>query len=131
MAKSTAHKMCSWALLNGKYVCKDKDLLTECENRSRKLQIPNITKGCLDTNSIKKAVWAKNKDDLKTQVLAKLKIDDRYSDDRIEQEHLEICPGLTQEQRGLNLNDEMGKQIFWRRMAPKLKNSLKRTNLKS
>ena len=37
------------------------------------------------------------------------------------QEHLELCPGLTQEQRGLNLNEDMGKQIFLQRMAPKLK----------
>ena len=30
-------------------------------------------------------------------------------------------PRLTQEQWGLNLNKEMGKQIFWRKMAAKLK----------
>ena len=37
------------------------------------------------------------------------------------QEHLEICAGLIHEQRGLNLNEDMGEQIFRRRMAPKLK----------
>ena len=43
-------------------------------------------------------------------------------DIRIEnQEHLEKCEGFKYEQRGLNLNEAMGKQIFWRRMAPKLK----------
>ena len=82
MEKSTAHNMCRRALLNGKNVCNGKDLLTECENWSRELQIQNVTKGCLDTNSIKKAVWAKNKDELKTLVLARPKIEDRFSDDR-------------------------------------------------
>ena len=43
-------------------------------------------------------------------------------DIRIEnQEHLEQCEGFSYEQRGLDLTEEMGKQIFWRRMAPKLK----------
>ena len=48
----------------------------------------------------------------------------RYCDEdvRIEnQEHLEKCDGFKYEQRGLNLDEEIGKQIFWRRMAPKLK----------
>ena len=36
------------------------------------------------------------------------------------QEHLERCDGFNYEQRGLNLNEEMGKKIFWRRMASKL-----------
>ena len=31
------------------------------------------------------------------------------------------CDGFKYEQRGLNLNEEIGKQIFWCRMAPKLK----------
>ena len=66
MAKSKIHNMCRQALLNGKNVRKAKDLLTECENWSRELQIPNVTKGCLETSSIRKAVWAKNEDDFKT-----------------------------------------------------------------
>ena len=37
------------------------------------------------------------------------------------QEHLETCTGFTHEQRGLDVTEEMVKQIFWRRMAPKLK----------
>ena len=48
----------------------------------------------------------------------------RYCDEdiRIEnQEHLEKCDGFNYEHRGLNLNEEIGKQIFWRTMAPKLK----------
>ena len=47
----------------------------------------------------------------------------RYcEEDLIEnQEHLEQCTGFAHEQRGLDLTQEMGKQIFWRRMAPKLK----------
>ena len=48
----------------------------------------------------------------------------RYCEEdiRIEnQEHLEQCEGFSYEQRGLDLTEEMGKQIFWRRMAPKLK----------
>ena len=150
--------------------CNRKDLLTECENWCRDLDIPNVTKGCLDTNLIKKAVWAKNEDNLKSMVMNKIKIQDRYSDDRVErdyikrmslrdtriwfrrrsrmtlrikanrssvftgdmgcryceedlienQEHLEKCTGFAHEQRGLDLNQEMGKQIFWRRMARKL-----------
>ena len=47
----------------------------------------------------------------------------RYCDEdiRIEnQEHLEKCDGFNYEHRGLNLNEEIGKQIFWRTMAPKL-----------
>ena len=43
-------------------------------------------------------------------------------DIRIEtQEQLEQCEGFHHKQRGLDLTQEMGKQIFWRRMAPKLK----------
>ena len=48
----------------------------------------------------------------------------RYCEEdvRIEtQEHLEKCEGLTYEQRNLNMDEERGKLIFWRRMAPKLK----------
>ena len=88
MAKSTSHNMCRRALLNGKNVCKGKDLLTECENWSRELNIQNVTKGCLDTNSIKKAVCAKIKDDLKAIVMNKTKILDRYSEDRVERDYI-------------------------------------------
>ena len=66
MVKSTYNNM--WRL-NGKNECKGKDLLTECENWSRELNIQNVTKGCLDTNLIKKAVWAKNEDKLKVLVM--------------------------------------------------------------
>ena len=48
----------------------------------------------------------------------------RYCEEDIQietQEHLEQCEGFHHEQRGLDLTQEMGKQIFWRRMAPKLK----------
>ena len=44
----------------------------------------------------------------------------RYCEEdiRIEtQEHLEQCEGFHHEQRGLDLTQEMGKQIFWRRMG--------------
>ena len=34
------------------------------------------------------SVWAKNKDDLKTLVMARAKIDDRYSDDRVERDYM-------------------------------------------
>ena len=37
MAKSLTNNMCRRALINGKLVCKGKDLLTECENWSREL----------------------------------------------------------------------------------------------
>ena len=46
------------------------------------------------------------------------------------QEHLEVCMGLTHEQRGLNLNEEQSKQIFWQRTAPKLKELANEENLK-
>jgi len=48
----------------------------------------------------------------------------RYCDEdiRVEtQEHLELCEGFSHEQRNLDMNEERGKLIFWRRMAPKLK----------
>ena len=51
MTKSTNHNMCRRALRNGK---NGKDLLTECEDWCRDLDIPNVTKGCLDTNLIKR-----------------------------------------------------------------------------
>ena len=35
--------------------------------------------------------------------------------------HLEHCEGFRYKQRGLDLTEEMGKQIFWLRMGPKLK----------
>ena len=68
MAKSTNHNMCRRALLNGRNICKGKDLLTECETWCRDLDIPNITKGCLDTALLKNAVWAKNEADIKLMV---------------------------------------------------------------
>ena len=37
------------------------------------------------------------------------------------QEHMEQCEGFSYEQRNLNMDEEKGKLIFWRRMAPKLK----------
>ena len=46
------------------------------------------------------------------------------------QEHLEQCTGFTHEQRGLDLTQEMGKQIFWRRMEPKLKKLDEEDNFK-
>ena len=39
MAKSLPNNMCRRALINGKLVCKGKDLLTECEDWSRELRI--------------------------------------------------------------------------------------------
>ena len=46
------------------------------------------------------------------------------------QEHLEVCTGFSHEQRGLKMNDEKGKLIFWRRMAPKLKALINEDHLK-
>ena len=46
------------------------------------------------------------------------------------QEHLEVCTGLSHEQRGLNMDEEKGKLIFWRRMAPKLKELTNEDKLK-
>ena len=46
------------------------------------------------------------------------------------QEHLELCTGFPHEQRGLKMNGENGKSIFWRRMAPKLKLLTKKDNFK-
>ena len=170
MAKSTSMNMCRRALLNGKNICKGKDLLTECETWCRDLDLPNVTQGCLDTALIKTAVWAKNEGDIKLMVSNMPKIKDRYSDDRKErdyikrmslrdtriwfrqqsrmtlrikanrssvftgnmgcryceedirienQEPMEQFEGFNYEQRGLDLSEEMGKQIFWRIMAPK------------
>ena len=82
MAKSLPNNMCRMALINGKLVCKGKDLLTKCENWSRELRIQNVTKGCLDANSLKKAAWDKNEEYLKALVLARPKIKDRYSDNK-------------------------------------------------
>ena len=46
------------------------------------------------------------------------------------QEYLEVCTGFSHEQRGLKMNDEKGKLIFWRRMASKLKALTNEDNLK-
>ena len=46
------------------------------------------------------------------------------------QEHLEVCTGFFHEQRGLKMNSEKRKLIFWRRMAPKLKLLTNEDNLK-
>merc|ERR1711892_259207 len=151
---------------------KGKDLLTECETWCTENDIPDVTKGCLDTNMIKKAVWARNEKDILETIAHRPKIGDRYSEDRKErdyirrmslrdtriwfrqrsrmtvrikanrssqfknqmgcrycdedvrietQEHLEMCAGFLHEQRNLNMTEEKGKLIFWRRMAPKLK----------
>ena len=172
MTNALDQNMGKRALLNGKETCKGKDLLTECETWCTENDIPDVTKGCLDTNMIKKAVGAKNEKDILEMMEHKPKIGDRYSEDRKErdyiqrmslrdtriwfrqrsrmtvrikanrssqfknkmgcrycdedvrvetQEHLEVCEGFTYEQRNLNMNEERGKLIFWRRMAPKLK----------
>ena len=64
MTNSLGENMGRRALLNGKNTCKGKDLLTECETWCRELDLPDVTKGCLDTNLIKNAVWAKNDKEL-------------------------------------------------------------------
>ena len=46
------------------------------------------------------------------------------------QEHLGLCTGFSHEQRGLKMDTEKGKSIFWRRMAPKLKLLTNEDNLK-
>ena len=66
MAKSLPDNMCRQALIHGKLVPKGKDLLTEYEVCGKKLCIQNVTKGCINKNSIKKAIWEKNEKDLKT-----------------------------------------------------------------
>ena len=48
MANSLGTNMGRRALLNRKNTCKGQDLLTECETWCRKLDLPDITKGCLD-----------------------------------------------------------------------------------
>ena len=58
----------------------------------------------------------------------------RYCEEdiRIEnREHLEQCEGFNYEQRGLDLTEEMGKQIFWLRMAQKLDDEDKNSALKA
>ena len=52
------------------------------------LDLPNITKGCLDTALIKTAVWAKNEADIKLMVYNMPK--DRFSDDRKERDYIKI-----------------------------------------
>ena len=37
------------------------------------------------------------------------------------QEHLEVCTDLSHEQRGLNMDEEKGKLIFWRRIIHETK----------
>ena len=68
-------------LLNGKNVCKSKDMFTECENWSSKLQIQNVKKG-LWTKTQYKRQFGQKKDDLKILVLARGKNEDRYLDNR-------------------------------------------------
>ena len=88
MAKSEDINMCRRALLNGRNICKGKDLLTECENWCQDLDIPNVTTGCLDTALIKNAVWAKNEDDIKLMTTNITQIQDRYSADRKERDYI-------------------------------------------
>ena len=172
MTNALGPNMAKRALLNGRDTCKGKDLLTECENWCKENDIPDVTQGCLDTNMIKNAIWAKNEKDIMEMIAQKPKIGDRYTEDRKErdyikrmslrdtriwfrqrsrmtvrikanrssqflhqmgcrycgedirvetQEHLEQCAGFVHEQRNLNMDEERGKLIFWRRMAPKLK----------
>ena len=54
MTNSLGTNMGRQALLNGKNTCKGQDLLTECETWCRELDLPDVTKGCLDTTMIKK-----------------------------------------------------------------------------
>ena len=88
MTNSTGMNMCRRALLNGKNTCNGQDLLTECETWSRELDLPNVTKGCLDTALIKTAVWAKNEAEIQQMVENRPKIEDRYSDDRKERDYI-------------------------------------------
>ena len=58
----------------------------------------------------------------------------RYCEEDIQietQEHLEQCEGFRNKQRGLDLTQEIGKQIFWRRMAPKIDDEDKYLALKA
>ena len=80
MAKSSPNDMCRRALINGKLVCKCKDLPTELW--SKKLCIQDVTKGWLDKNSIKKPIRKKPEKEIKALVLDRPKIKDRYSDDK-------------------------------------------------
>merc|ERR1739838_652166 len=75
-------------------------------------------------------IWFRQRSRMTVRVKAnrssqfKNKMGCRYCDEdiRVEtQEHLEVCEGFTYEQRNLNMTEERGKLIFWRRMAPKLK----------
>ena len=56
MTYSTGTNMGRRALLNGKNAPKGQDLLTECETWCRELDLPKVTKGCLDTAMITNAV---------------------------------------------------------------------------
>ena len=78
MTNSLGTNMGRRALLNGKNTCKGQDLLTECETWCRELDLPDVTKGCLDTTMIKNAVWAKNEKELEQMIANRPKINDRY-----------------------------------------------------
>ena len=88
MTNSLGTNMGRRALLNGKNTCKGQDLLTECETWCRELDLPDVTKGCLDTTMIKNAVWAKNEKELEQMIANRPKINDRYSDDRKERDYI-------------------------------------------
>ena len=55
--------------------------MTECEIWCKENDLPDITQGCLDTNMIKNAIWAKNEKDIMQMIAARPKIEDRYSED--------------------------------------------------
>ena len=59
MTNALGPNMGKRALLNGRDTCNGKDLLTECENWCTENDIPDVTKGCLDTNMIKKGSMGK------------------------------------------------------------------------
>ena len=88
MTNALGPNMAKRALLNGRDTCNGKDLLTECEIWCNENDIPDVTQGCLDTNMIKNAIWAKNEKDIMKMIAKKPKIGDRYTEDRKERDYI-------------------------------------------
>ena len=86
MANENRLHVCRKALINGSTHCNGDNLLTECINWSIELDIPAMTLGFTDKNSIKQVVKEINYKDLKELIQAKPKIADRLVEDSIERD---------------------------------------------
>ena len=60
--------ICKGALQTGVAECNGEDLLTECKNLSRRLNIPDLTEGHYNKCIFRNAIWSENDNKIKAKL---------------------------------------------------------------